>query len=197
MKVLVLCEYSGKVRDAFAAKGHQAMSCDLLPTDAPNGWHYQGDVYDCLNEDWDLIIAHPPCTCLTVAGNSTYGEGKPRYNERLDSAAWTQALWDKCKLRAPKVCFENPVGVLGRLTNLPKANYVQPYMFGHKEQKKTGLILHGLEPLKPENYVYDEMMLLPKCKRERLHYLSPSPDRWKLRSETYQGIANAMANQWG
>ena len=196
MKVLVACEYSGTVREAFIRKGHEAISCDLLPTDIP-GPHYQGDVFNLLKEEWDLIIAHPPCTALTVAGNSTYGKGMKKHHMRIESAAWTEKLWNACNEAAPKVCFENPVGVLARLTDIPKAKYIQPFMFGHKEQKKTGLFLHNLEALTETNNVYDEMMLLPKRERERLHYLPPSPDRWKLRSLTYQGIANAMADQWG
>jgi hypothetical protein len=196
MKILVACEYSGKVRDAFIDRGHNAISCDLLPTDSP-GPHYQGDVFDMLGENWDLIIAHPPCTALTVSGNRTYGEGKGRYNERLQAAEWTEKLWNRCKEVSPKVCFENPVGVLSRLTEMPKAKYVQPYEFGHLEQKKTGLYLHGLEPLQPENNVYKQMMDLPKNQRERMFYLPPSKDRWKIRSTTYLGIAQAMANQWG
>jgi len=195
LKVLVCCEYSGKVRDAFVAKGHDAISCDLLPTES-QGKHFEGDVFEMLDQRWDLIIAHPPCTALTVAGNSTYGECKPRYSERLEAAAWTEKLWFKCLEMADKVCFENPVGVLTRLTKMPKASYVQPYQFGHKEQKKTGLFLHNLQPLIPTDNVYAEMMKLPKNIRERLHYLPPSPDRWKLRSTTYQGVANAMAGQW-
>lgn len=196
MKVLIGCEYSGVVRDAFIAKGHDAISCDLLPTDNP-GPHYQGDIYDKLNERWDLIIMHPPCTALTVAGNRHYGEGKAKYNERIDSAKWTFDLWEACKKVSHKVCFENPVGVLSRLTKMPKSSYVQPYQFGHLEQKKTGLFLHNLEPLKETDNVYDKMMELPKNKRERIFYLPPSPDRWKIRSTTFQGIADAMAYQWG
>jgi len=148
MKVLILCEYSGVVRDAFIKKGHDAISCDLLPTDSP-GPHYQGDAFDMLDRDWDLIIAHPPCTALAVSGNAWYGEGQPKYSERLKSCEWTRTLWDKCKSVSPMVCFENPVGVLTRLANFPKPAYIQPYEHGHKEQKKTGLYLHGLEPIKP------------------------------------------------
>ena len=196
MKILIGCEYSGRVRDAFIARGHDAISCDILPTDAP-GPHYQGDVRDMLNQAWDLIIMHPPCTALTVAGNSTYGEGQPKYAERLASVKWTVDLWNDCKAVSPRVCFENPVGVLRRLGGMHAPQYVQPYQFGHMEQKKTGLFLHGLPPLLPTNDVYDEMMKLPKNVRERLHYLPPSPDRWKIRSTTYQGIADAMAEQWG
>jgi len=195
MKILIACEYSGVVRDAFIKRGHDAISCDLLPTDS-DGPHHQGDVYAMLSDRWDLIIAHPPCTALTVAGNKWYGEGQPKYSERLASAKWTENLWHKCKSVAPSVCFENPVGVLSRMTSMPKASYVQPYQFGHLEQKKTGLFLHNLAPLHETKNVYAEMMTLPKRKRERLHYLPPSPDRWKLRSQTFQGIADAMAHQW-
>lgn len=196
MKVLVLCEYSGRVRDSFIKRGHNAISCDLSETDAI-GPHYKGDAFNMLNQEWDLIIAHPPCTALCVAGNRTYGKGKEKHHERLEAAEWTQKLWTKCKQVSNSVCFENPVGVLHSLTNMPKANYVQPYEFGHLEQKKTGLYLYNLPILNHENNVYDEMMLLPKTVRERLYYLSPSVNRGKIRSLTYQGIANAFANQWG
>src|SRR5690625_2208449 len=113
MKVLVACEFSGVVRDAFLARGHDAISCDLLPTESP-GPHYQGDVFDLLNRgaSYDLIIMHPPCTALAVSGNSTYGEGQPRHAERLKSAAWTRRLWDAALNAAPRVALENPVGVL-------------------------------------------------------------------------------------
>ena len=189
------CEYSGIVRDAFTNKGHYAISCDLLPTESP-GLHHQGDISHMLLDKWDLIIMHPPCTALTVAGNSTYGEGQPKYQERLDSVKWTRELWDWCVNQSSKVCFENPVGVLQRLGGFHKPQYIQPYQFGHLEQKKTGLFLRGLPDLIPSNNVYDEMMKLPKRERERLHYLPPSPNRWKIRSTTYQGIADAMAEQW-
>lgn len=196
MNVLIACEYSGRVRDAFIAQGHNAISCDILPTDVP-GPHHQGDVYDMLSQKWDLIIAHPPCTALTVAGNSTYGEGQPKYAERLAAVKWTVDLWGAMKCASPRVCMENPVGVLRRLGGMPAPQFVQPYWFGHMEQKKTGLFLHGLPPLIATENVYDKMMKLPKNIRERLHYLPPSPDRWKIRSTTYQGIADAMAAQWG
>jgi len=196
MKVLIGCEYSGVVRDTFTEKGHYAISCDLLPTDSP-GLHHQGDIFDMLADKWDLIIMHPPCTSLTVAGNSTYGEGQPKYQERLDSVEWTKKLWNACIKSSDKVCFENPVGVLQRLGGFHKPQYIQPYQFGHLEQKKTGLFLHGLPDLKETNNVYDEMMKLPKRERERLHYLPPSKDRWKIRSITYSGIAKQMAEQWG
>lgn len=197
MKVLVACEYSATVRDAFRELGHDAYSCDLLPTDGDSTYHHQGDIYEMLNERWDLIIAHPPCTALAVSGNAWYGEGQPKYKERLDSVDWTKKLWEKCKEVSDRVCFENPVGVLPRLGGFPKPKYVQPYEFGHMEQKKTGLFLHNLPPLEPTNCVYEEMMGLPVKERQRLHYLPPSEDRWKIRSTTYKGIAKAMAGQWG
>jgi hypothetical protein len=198
MRVLIACEFSGTVRDAFIARGHDAVSCDLLPTEKL-GPHYQIDIMELLvkSEMWDLIIAHPDCTTLTVAGNSTYGEGKPRYAERLSACEWTKNLWELCKLKAKRVCFENPVGVLRRLAGMPKPTYVHPWQHGHPEQKKTCLFLHNLDALQPTNNVYEEMMLLPKNQRERLHYLPPSPLRWKIRSTTFPGIANAMADQWG
>ena len=196
MKILIGCEYSGTVRDAFIKRGHDAISCDLLPTDAP-GPHHQGDISQMLLDKWDLIIMHPPCTALTVAGNSTYGKGQAKYQERIDSVEWTRKLWDWCVNQSSKVCFENPVGVLQRLGGFHKPQYIQPYQFGHMEQKKTGLFLHGLPELEETNNVYNEMMKLPKNVRERLHYLPPSPDRWKIRSTTFQGIADAMAEQWG
>lgn len=198
MRVAVLCEYSGVVRDAFIRNGHDAISCDLLPTDAA-GPHHKGDVVEFLqgSDDFDLIIAHPPCTALTVAGNSTYGEGQPKYQERLDSVKWTVDFWNLCKKKAARVCMENPVGVLRRLGGMHAPQFVQPYQFGHPEQKKTGLFLHNLPELMETKNVYDEMMKLPKRERERLHYLPPSPDRWKIRSTTFKGIADAMASQWG
>ena len=200
MRVLVACEYSGTVRDAFLAKGHQAISCDLLPTDSL-GPHHQGDVIAYLEtfEDgyWDLIVAHPECTKLCVSGNRHYGVGMPKHQQRLDSAIWTEMFWELCKRKAKRVCFENPVGVLGKLTNLPKAKYIQPYQFGHMEQKKTGLWLYNLPPLITTKDVKEQMMLLPKSERERIHYLPPSADRWKIRSTTFKGIAEAMVEQWG
>jgi len=199
MNILIGCEYSGIVREAFRKKGHCAYSCDILPADDQSEWHIQNDVISAINEalPWDLIILHPPCTALTVAGNSTYGKGMPKSHERLKALAWTHELWRIAKTRANQVALENPVGVLNSIDGMPKPHYVHPWQFGHPEQKKTGLWLHNLPPLKPTNDVYDEMMLLPKNERQRLHYLPPSADRWKIRSTTFQGIADAMADQWG
>lgn len=195
--VLVAMETSGKVRDAFIAKGHNAISCDLLPTDSP-GPHYQGDVYDILfSHNWDLIIAHPECTKLCVSGNSTYAKGKPKHQERLNSIAWTQKFWNDCKSQALQVCFENPIGVLTTQAKMPKPQYIQPWMFGHKESKKTALFLFNLPKLKETSNVLKWKNTTPENEWNKMHYMGPSKDRWKLRSETYQGIADAMAEQWG
>ena len=160
------------------------------------------DAFECLdyfetnNIKLDLCILHPPCTALCVAGNSTYGEGKARYQERLDSVEWTVRLWNRAKEVATRVALENPIGVLQRLGNLPKPSYVHPYEHGHLEQKKTCLHLHRLPPLLHTNNVKTQMDKLPKNQRQRLHYLPPSKDRAKLRSKTFVGIAKAMAEQW-
>lgn len=200
MKVVIGCKYSGEVRDAFIEAGHDAISCDLLDTDKP-GPHHKGDIVKFLDsfEDgyFDLIICHPECTYLCVSGNRHYGFGKEKYSKRLAAAKWTQDLWELCKRKGKAVMFEQPVSTLSRLTNIPKAKYIQPYQFGHMEQKKTGLHLHNLDPLIPTNDVYMEMMKLPKNKRERIHYMPPSEDRWKIRSTTYRGIAKALADQYG
>lgn len=191
MKVLIACEYSGRVRDAFIKAGHDAMSCDLLPTDVP-GPHYQGDVFDVVDYPWDLMIAHPPCTDLSVSGAAWFAK-KKMVGAQQASASFFMKL---AKLDIPRIAIENPVCVMSSLWRKPD-QVVQPWMFGHMEQKATCLWLKNLPVLKETNNVKDEMMQLPKNVRERLHYLPPSEDRWKLRSETYQGIANAMAEQWG
>lgn len=192
MKVLVACEYSGVVRDSFLNKGHKAISCDLLPTDV-DGPHYQGDVFDVLGFGWDLIIMHPPCTALAVSGNRWYGEGMPYNKERHEAIEWTMYLWSFAKMNATRVAMENPVGVLP----IKPSQYIQPWQFGHPETKKTGLWLHNLPAIEETNNVYDEMIGLPKKERSRIHHMSPSSDRGKLRSITYKGIAEAMADQWG
>ncbi len=182
MKVLVACEYSGRVRDAFAAKGHDAMSCDLLPTDRP-GKHYQGDMFDMDLSQFDLIIAHPPCTALCVSGNRHYSGTQAR----IDGAEFVRRIW-----RAPveKLAIENPVGVINTLIpEMPRPHYIQPWQHGHGETKKTGLWLRGLPPLLPSDIVMG--------REQRIWRMPPSRDRWKIRSETYQGIADAMAAQWG
>jgi hypothetical protein len=191
VKVLIACEYSGRVRDEFLKLGHEAMSCDLLPTDA-SGPHYQGDVRDVLDYPWDMMIAHPPCTDLAVSGAAWFAK-KRMAGQQQASASFFMML---AKSDIPKIVIENPVCVMSSLWRKPDQT-IQPWMFGHMEQKATCLWLKNTPPLAPTNIVKDEMMLLPKNQRERLHYLPPSEDRWKLRSETYLGIAQAMASQWG
>jgi site-specific DNA-cytosine methylase len=183
MKVLVACEYSGRVRDAFSALGHEAMSCDLLPTDSP-GPHYQGDIRDVLNYPWDLMIAHPPCTDLSVSGAKHF-EAKKLDGRQQASASFFMML---AKVDIPKIAIENPVCIMSSLWRKPD-QIIQPWQFGHGETKATCLWLKGLSLLKPTNIV--------DGRDDRIHKMPPSEDRWKLRSLTYQGIANAMANQWG
>ena len=198
MRVLISCESSGTVREAFRKLGHDAWSCDILPADDNSPYHYTGDCINVIKQGWHLIIGHPPCTALAVSGNSTYAYGMPKHQKRLDSIKWTEDLWQLMCANASYVCMENPVGVLSTQSNIKtKPQYIQPYQFGHAESKKTGLWLHNLPKLKDSNNVKNEFDSLPKAQQQRLHYLPPSPDRWKIRSKTYQGIADAMADQWG
>jgi hypothetical protein len=191
MRILIACEYSGVVRDAFIAKGHDAMSCDLLPTDAP-GPHYQGDVFDVIGGGWDMMIAHPPCTHLAVSGAMHFA-AKRASGVQQEALAFVQRLLDA---PIPRIVLENPVSIISSHIRKP-TQIIHPWMFGHTEQKTTCLWLKGIAHLVPTNNVKAQMLLLPKNQRERLHYLPPSADRWKLRSTTYQGIADAMAAQWG
>lgn len=191
MKVLIACEYSGRVRDAFIAHGHEAMSCDLLPTEV-DGPHYQGDVRDVLDYPWDLMIAHPPCTDLAVSGAAWFKDKRMTGSQQA-SVSFFMTL---AKADIPKICIENPVCIMSSLWRKPD-QIVQPYMFGHMETKATCLWLKGLPTLRSTNDVKAETMALPEKERMRMHYLPPGPDRWKIRSETYMGIAQAMADQWG
>jgi hypothetical protein len=190
MRVLGACEFSGIVRDAFRRKGHTAVSCDLLPTENEEGPHFIGDVSTILDTDWDLLIAHPPCTYLTRAG-ARWWKGREQAQE--DALNFVRLL-----LGAPirRIAVENPPGAIGTRIR-PADQYIQPWQFGHPETKMTGLWLKGLPKLAPTKNVYAEMMLLPKKDRNRVHYAVPGPDRWKERSRTFLGIAEAMAEQWG
>ena len=193
MKVLVACEYSGTVREAFAKKGHDAWSCDLLPTDIPSNKHIQDDCLKVItSQKWDLIIGHPPCTYLTVSNSKNWA--KLQANGKQQAAIdFVLAIWDA---DCPRICIENPVGALSTRSRMGKpTQYVQPYEFGHPEQKKTGLWLKGLPKLVGTKFI--DVSGLPKKDVQRLHYLPPSKDRWKLRSKTYQGIADCMACTWG
>ena len=196
MRVLVACEYSGRVRDAFIARGHDAMSCDLLPTDVA-GPHHQGDVFDLDLSEFDLMVAHPPCTYLTNAGVTWLHRDPDRWAKLDDGAAFFKRLLEA---PIPRICVENPIMhkyAKERIGGVKQSQVVQPWMFSHMEQKATCLWLKGLPLLQPTNNVKAEMMALPDNQRQLLHYLPPSADRWKLRSTTYQGIADAMAAQWG
>jgi hypothetical protein len=191
MKVLVACEYSGTVRDAFIARGHDAMSCDLLPTDSP-GPHYQGDVFDIIEDGWDLMIAHPPCTDLAVSGAAWF-EAKRKDGRQQKSIDFFMAL---AKSDIPKIAVENPICIMSSIWRKPD-QIVQPWMFGHPESKATCLWLKNLPLLVETDNVKAQFDALPKNQQQRMHYLPPSADRWKIRSTTFQGIANAMAVQWG
>jgi len=183
MKVLLACEYSGTVRDAFLRLGHDAMSCDLLPTDSP-GPHYCGDVREVIGDGWDLMIAHPPCTHLAVSGARHFPAKRAdgRQQAALDFVAML--------LSAPvaRIALENPISIISSKIRKPD-QIIQPWQFGHGETKATCLWLKGLPPLMPTKIV--------EGREQRIHRLPPSPDRWKIRSTTYAGIAAAMAQQWG
>lgn len=195
MKILIACEYSGVVRDAFLKRGHDAVSCDLLPTDSA-GPHYEGDVRDILNDGWDMMIAHPECTYLSNSGVCWLHKHTARWPKLFEGAAFFKMLLDA---DIPKICVENPVmHKYGKqLIGSHQSQVVQPWMFGHHEKKATCLWLKGLPLLTPTDNVKAATDLLPKNQQQRLHYLPPSPDRWKLRSTTYTGLAEAMAAQWG
>lgn len=181
MRVLVACEFSGVVRDAFRARGHDAWSCDLLPSER-NGNHVLGDISFVLLRGWDLMIAHPPCTHLAVSG-ARWFDGKQREQEQ--AIAFFMSL---ANARIEKICIENPVSIMSTKWRKPD-QIIQPWQFGHGEVKATCLWLKNLPPLQPTDVVEGRM--------PRVHHASPGPDRWKERSRTLPGIAKAMAEQWG
>lgn len=193
MKVLVACEYSGRVREAFRSRGHDAWSCDLLPSedDSPN--HFQQDVTQVIAaEQWDLMIAHPPCTDLAVSGARHFPAkiADGRQGAALD---FVRMLLD-----APieRIALENPVSIISSKIRKPD-QIIQPWQFGHPETKATCLWLKGLPKLVETNNVYGYMMTLKPQERNRVFYMPPGPNRWKERSRTFEGIAEAMAEQWG
>jgi hypothetical protein len=194
MRVLVACESSGTVRRAFAERGHHAYSCDLLPPD-DGDWdhHFQRDVIELLTPDWqwDLMVAHPPCTHLAVSGARWF---------KTKQVQQRQAIWfflEFARAPIPQICIENPVGIMSKLWKKPD-QIIQPWQFGHPESKKTCLWLKNLPKLQPTN-----VLVLPargvwdNQTPSGQNRLGPSPDRWKIRSKTYEGIAGAMAEQWG
>jgi len=207
MKVLVACEYSGRVRDAFKKKGHFAMSCDILPSDVP-GKHYQGSVIDIIKEGWDIMIAHPPCTFLSNSGAKHLYKGMKKENGR------NEKRWKAMELGAyffrdlwiapiPKICIENPI-MLGYAKKLIGADYtqiIQPYDFGEDASKSTCLWLNGLMPLRPTRRIGGRIANGVERWSNQTdsgqNRLGPSKDRWRKRAVTYQGIADAFADQWG
>ena len=182
MKILVACEYSGRVRDAFRDRGHDAVSCDLLPTDMP-GPHYQGDVSDILKDGWDMLIAFPPCTHLAVSGARWFKD------KQADGRQQAALDFVRLLLDAPidKIAIENPVSIISSHIRKPDQT-IQPWQFGHGETKRTCLWLKNLPLLTPTNIV--------EGREQRIWKMPPSANRWKLRSQTFQGIADAMAGQW-
>jgi site-specific DNA-cytosine methylase len=182
MRVLVACEFSGIVREAFALRGHDAYSCDLLPSDRPIGGHIQDDVLRWLDQHWDLMIAHPPCTHLAVSGARWF---KEKAKEQAEALEFVRALLNA---PIPRIALENPVSIISSRIRKPD-QIIQPWQFGHGEVKATCLWLKGLPKLVPTKVVEGRH---PAC-----WLASPGPDRWKLRSRTYEGIAQAMAEQWG
>lgn len=213
MNVLVACEYSGQVRDAFAQRGHNALSCDLLPSDSDKGNHYQGDVFDVINEGWDLMIAFPPCTYLAVSGNRWFYHPDDKHlptdqrrphpkhpNRRKLQAEALEFVTRLLEADIPKIALENPIGAISSNIREPD-QIIQPYMFGHPQSKKTCLWLKDLPLLEPTDIVEEEPRVqyasgksLPKWYADAWS-LSPQ-ERMKLRSATFPGIAKAMATQW-
>lgn len=195
LKILIACEFSGIVREAFKARGHDVWSCDLLDTEIP-GQHYQGDVMDIINDDWDMMIAHPPCTYLANSGVQHLHKNFKRWDDLRDSYFFFMNLFN-CNI--PKICIENPIP--HGYANLPKYNQIiQPWMFGHEVMKKTCLWLKNLPFLQPTKIVSQGEKYIGKNGKSngsKWYQLPPSQDRWKYRSRTFKGIAEAFAEQWG
>lgn len=197
LNVLIGCEESQRVCQAFRDRGHTAYSCDIQPTRGNPNWHYQGDIMDALEYEtggyfdgmhWDLIILHPDCTAMAVSGNRWYGRGMSMHHKRLSAITWTTKLWNLAKQRSKRVVLENPVSVI--FSHLDAhVQYIQPWQFGHGETKKTGLALHNVPELKPTNIV--------DGREQRIWKMPPGENRKRDRSETFQGISDAFANQWG
>ena len=202
MKILIACEFSGTVREAFTKLGHDVTSCDLEPTSLP-GKHYQGSVLDILNDGWDMMVAHPPCTYLTVTGNKWFKEEyKDRFpnrqQDRKDAIEFFMAL---VNANIPKIVIENPIGIMSTIYQKP-SQIIQPWQFGHEASKSTCLWIKGLPLLKPTNIVSKgEFVTFKSGKRMTKWYADAakySPkERAKIRNTTFQGIADAMADQWG
>lgn len=182
MRVLVGCEFSNTVAGAFRAAGHEAWSCDLLPSEGPAQWHYQCDVLKVVDQAWDLAIFHPPCTHLAVSGARWFKEKMKEQVEALDFVRRLLAA------PIPRIALENPISIISSKVRKPD-QVIQPWQFGHGETKATCLWLKNLPPLRPTNIV--------EGREARVHKMPPGPNRWKERSRTFKGIAEAMATQWG
>ena len=196
MRVLAAFESSGTIRRAFMALGHDAWSCDLLNCDDSNLFHLHGDAIAAIKQGWDLVIACPPCTHLASSGSRHFAAKRAdgRQQQGIDLFMATVAA---CQQSATRWAIENPIGIMSRLYRKPD-QIIHPWMFGHPETKATCLWLGGgLSMLQSTKNVKDYMMTLPTNVRNRIHYCPPSKDRWKIRSKTFSGIAEAMANQWG
>lgn len=182
MRVLVACEYSGRVRDAFRRHGHFAISCDLLECEADSEFHYQGPVEDIINDGWDLMVAHPPCTHLAVSGSRHFYR---KQREQAEALNFVRFLMNS---PIERWCIENPVSVISSAIR-PPDQIIQPWEYGHGETKATCLWLKNLPKLRPTKCV--------EGREARIHMMPPGPDRWKERSRTFTGIAEAMGDQWG
>ena len=188
-RVLVACEYSGRVRDAFIRAGHDAMSCDLLPTEVP-GPHYQGDVRDVLGNGWDLLVCHPPCTHLSVSGARWF---KTKLTEQAEALAFVRLLLDA---PIPRIALENPVSIISTRIRKPDQT-IQPWQFGEPQFKATCLWLKGLPKLRPTNVLTPPTKGTEEHKQwSAVHRAPPGPDRWRERSRTFEGVAEAMAQQF-
>ena len=184
MRVLVACEYSGRVREAFRNLGHDAWSCDILESEDDSEFHIQTRIEDIINDGWDLMIAHPPCTHLAVSG-ARHFKAKQESGVQQEALEFVRLLLEA---DIPKIALENPISIISSKIRKPD-QIIQPWQFGHGETKATCLWLKGLPKLVPTNIV--------DGREQRIHKMPPSPTRWKERSRTYQGIADAMAQQWG
>ena len=197
MRVLVACEYSGAVRDAFIRAGHYAASCDLLPSESPLGDHYQCNVLDIIDHGWDLMVAHPPCTYLSSSGLH-WNKRRPEREQMTKYAL--QFVSQLMEVNIPRIAIENPIGCISTQIRKPD-QIIKPYQYGHDASKNTCLWLKGLPLLRPTQLVEPRMVNgKPRWANQTdsgQNKLTPSPDRWKIRSETYAGIAKAMAEQWG
>ena len=198
MRIMVGCEESQVVCKAFRDAGHEAYSCDLVDTRGNPDWHIKGDIMDNL-DGWDLIILHPVCTSMALSGNRWYGKNMPRHQERIDSLARTIELWNKATSKCRLVAMENPKSVLfPKLRQLGAViQYVQPWLFGHKENKETGFALYNLPKLEETCNVKKWVDLMPKSETDKVHRMPPGPNRKRDRSVTYPGIAAAMVKFWG